>query len=250
MRPGHFLISCEGSVLDALIDLFWAKHADLRQAVEQNDVATVAALDRDLDPLMLVIFTNKVDDPKGIEAQFRFAFDLLNEQAEDRGCVRRNAHLLKTLVERHLVPGATARNSPTLAEKLDGSLVAAGRAGGFLDEALLDRISDRILVVAPGYRIFYSNETNARRLNTSRDALVGRHIAEIVGLYRFRNDLKLSLDRCFGGERVSLTSADQAGGETVVYRCGMSPCLFGSLDPTGALLVIQEAADRRQRPAA
>lgn len=237
--------------MEALIDLFWSKYADLRQAVERNDTSATTALDRELDPLLLAIFSSQSKDSASIQAQFRFALDLLNEEADDRGCVRRNGHLLQMLVERYVVPetGLSANRRPE-PESPEHAVIADATADGFLDDALLNRISDRIVVIAPGYRIFYSNETNARRLDLTRDELIGRHFAEFVGLHRFKNEFKPSLDRCFAGESISLTYADQIDGQTVVIRCRMSPCVSGSSQLIGALLVMQETADRRRRPAA
>lgn len=239
----------EGVFLQALIDLFWSKYTDLRQAVERNDTLATVALDRDLDPLMLAIFSSQGKDPASIQAQFRFALDLLNEEADDRSCVRRNGHLLRMLVERYVAPetGLPAKRQP---EPGETSIIADATADGFLDDALLNRISDRIVVIAPSYRIFYTNETNARRLDVSRDELIGRHFAEFVGIHRFRNEFKPGLERCFKGESVSFTYADQVDGQTVVIRCRMSPCISGSSQPVGALLVMQETADRRRRSAA
>jgi PAS domain-containing protein len=237
--------------LEALIDLFWAKYADLRQAIERNDADATSALDHELDPLLLAIFSSQGKDATSIQAQFRFALDLLNEEADDRGCVRRNAHLLQMLVERYLVPdeGVSANRRPQQ-DASDSAIIADATADGFLDDALLNRISDRIVVIAPGYRIFYSNETNARRLDVPRDQLIGRHFAEFVGIHRFQNDFKPILERCFAGESVSLTYADQIDGQTIVIRCRMSPCVSGSSQLIGVLLVMQETADRRRRPAA
>lgn len=237
--------------MEALIDLFWSKYAELRQAVERNDPKATAMVDRELDPLILAIFSGQSKDPASIQSQFRFALDLLNEEADDRGCVRRNAHLLQMLVERYMVPetGLNANRRP-LPDSPESGLIADATADGFLDDAVLNRISDRIMVIAPGYRIFYSNETNARRLDLPRDELIGRHFAEFVGIHRFQNEFKPTLERCFAGESISLTYADQIDGQTIVIRCRMSPCVSGASQLIGALLVMQETADRRRRPAA
>lgn len=237
--------------MQALIDLFWSKYADQRQAIERNDAQATTMLDREFDPLLLAIFSNQGKDPASIQAQFQFALDLLNEEADDRSCVRRNGHLLQMLVERYVVP-ETSRppNRRPAPEPTETSVLADATADGFLDDALLNRISDRIVVIAPGYRIFYSNETNARRLDLPRDALIGRHIAEFLGVHLFQNEFKPALDRCFAGESISLTYAEQTDGHTVVIRCRMSPCVSGASQLIGALLVMQETADRRRRPAA
>jgi PAS domain-containing protein len=237
--------------LQALIDLFWSKYGELQQAIEREDEALTASLDSEIDPLLLAIFGSAESDAGSIQAQFRFALTLLNEEADDRSCVRRNAHLLQTLVERYLAPQATcSQTSDAHREVPDGSSpIDQAVAKGILDESLLNQLSDRILVVAPGYRILYSNETNAKRLDIPRDELVGRHIGEFVGLHRFRNEFKPNLDRCFQGESASVTYADQVDGQTLVLKCRMSPFQRSST-MIGALLVIQETADRRKRPAA
>lgn len=238
--------------MEALIDLFWSKYADLRQAVDCNDADATAAIESELDPLVLAIFSSQSKDAASIQAQFRFALDLLNEEADDGGCVRRNGHLLRMLVERYLVQdreGLSANRLPT-PDNSDSSAIADATVDGFLDDAILNRISERVIVIAPGYRIFYSNETNARRFEKPRDELIGKHIAEFIGIPRFKNEFKGNLDRCFTGESISLTYADQMNGETVVIRCRMSPFLSGSSQLIGALLVMQESADRRRRSAA
>ncbi|WP_217540092.1 hypothetical protein, partial [Stenotrophomonas sp. GbtcB23] len=70
--------------MQALIDLFWSKYADLRQAVEHNDTQAVTTPDRELDPILLAVFSSQGKDLASIQAQFRFALDLLNEEADDR----------------------------------------------------------------------------------------------------------------------------------------------------------------------
>lgn len=241
--------------MEALIDLFWSKYEELRQAIDREDEKMTAALDRELDPLMLAILGSAEGNAASIQLQFRFALDLLNEEADDRSCVRRNAHLLQTLVERYLGPAVAtavpdAADAEAGAEANDGSPIDEAIATGILDDKLLNRISDRIIVVAPGYRILYSNDTNAKRLDVAREELVGRHLGEFVGLHRFRNEWKPNLDRCFEGENTAVTYADEVDGETVVMRCRMSPFTRSST-LIGALVVIRETADRRRRrPAA
>ncbi len=233
--------------MEALIELFWSKYEELQQAIDREDEKLTAALDRELDPLMLAVLGSAEGDATSIQLQFRFAIDLLNEEADDRSCVRRNAHLLQTLVERYLGP-AVAKAVPEAAEEGAGagSPIDEVIATGILDDNLLNRISDRIIVVAPGYRILYSNDTNAKRLDVAREELVGRHLGEFVGVHRFRNEWKPNLDRCFEGENTAVTYADEIGGETVVMRCRMSPFTRSST-LIGALVVIRETADRRRR---
>lgn len=235
--------------MEALIDLFWSKYADLREAVDVDDEASMAAIERELDPLLLAVLGSEEQDPAAIQAQFRFALDLLNAEADDRGCVRRNAHLLQTLVERYLSPAASAGPRHDCSHNPDPEIIDLATATGVLDDALLNRVSDRIMLIAPGYRILYSNDTNAKRMRMAREELVGRHIAELIGLHRFRNEFEPRLQRCFEGESAAVTYAEDVDGQTIVMRCRMSPFVRSST-LVGALVVIQETADRRRRSAA
>ncbi len=239
--------------MKALIDLFWSKYSDLRKAVEREDDDAVSRLDRELDPLIQAILGSQGQDPATIRSQFRFALDLLNEEADDRGCVRRNGHLLQMLVERYLLTGHELSEGPQAAfddQPQQPADVAQAIIDGFLDDAVLNELPERVVVIAPGYRIFYSNETNARRMEMPREKLIGRHFAEFVGVHHFRNELQPSLDRCFKGDSVSLTYAEQIDSQTVVVHCRMSP-ISRSSTLIGALVVMQETADRRRRrPAA
>lgn len=229
--------------MKVLIDLFWSKYAELRKAVEQNDVARVAVLDRDLDPLLEAIISRSTDDINGINAQFQFAMDLLNEEADDCGCVQRNVGLLRTLVDRYVAAGNQI--SP-----LAGSAQDAVETGNILDEGLLDSISDCVSVITPSYRISYSNEANARRQGIAVNDVVGRHIAEFVGLHRFQQGFKEKLDLCFQGQTLNYTYAEDVDGRTIVLSCNMSPCYSSRNRLAGAMVVVQEREDRRKRTTA
>ena len=239
--------ACTGGYVEALIDLFWFKYGKLQAAVDRDDPSAVSALDGEIDPLLQAIFKHQVADAAGIQAQFRFALDLLKEEADDKGCVHRNSHLLQTLVERYLAPqidvaaSAAAGGEPALRVRLPGD-----GAASLLDPLLFDQIPEGIFVVAPGYRIFYPNETNARRMGLPKERVVGRHFADIAGIHHFQRDLREPLDRCLAGESLSLTYAEQRDGETVVVCCRMSPCFSDASTQVGALVVLQEMADRRR----
>ena len=237
--------------MEALIDLFWSKYHDLQSAVDRDDASVVKALDQQIDPLLQAIVHHQVSDPQGIEAQFRFALDLLKEEADDRGCVHRNGHLLQVLVERYLAPqlGRVASAKVVGGQEEVAAVFQSG--GGLLDAGLFDGIPDRIMVVAPGYRIFYSNETNASRVGQPKEKLLGRHFADLVGIHHFQRDLREALDHCLAGEVLSRTYAEQRGDLTVVIHCRLSPCYSDTGTQGGALVVRQEMADRRRpRPTA
>jgi PAS domain S-box-containing protein len=235
--------------VEALIDLFWSKYGRLQTAIDREDNVTIHALDQEIDPLLQAIFRHEVTDAAGIQAQFRFALELLKTEADDRGCVHRNGHLLQMLVERYLAPqiGRAAGEIPGKRSDHTESSEGGNTINGLLDPALFDGIAERILVVVPGYRVFYSNETNARQLGLSKEKVIGKHFAELIGIHHFQCDLREPLDRCLAGESVSLTYAEERDGDTVVISCRMSPCFTEARAQVGAMVVMQEMADRRRR---
>lgn len=234
--------------MEALIDLFWSKYEKLKNAVDRDDNATVRALDQEIDPLLQAIVRQQVTDAAGIQAQFNFALALLKVEADDKGCVQRNSHLLQTLVDRYLAPQTERSADADAAAEANEEPAVRGEdlIGGLLDPTLLDGIPERILVVVPGYRVFYSNETNARRMGLPKEMVVGRHLAELTGLHHFQCDLRAPLDRCLAGESTSLTYAEQKDGQTLVISCRMSPCFSEAGTQFGAMVVMQELADRRR----
>ncbi len=237
--------------MDALIDLFWSKYSELHRAIGRQDIATITQLDAELDPLLQAIFSTQVNDTASMLSQFRFALGLLNEEADDRGCVRRNAYLMQTLVERYFAAEANGQGArlPEVQEH-SGSAIEDATVDGFLDDAVLNRLSQRVMVVTPSYRILYSNDTNASRFGISREQLIGKHIAEFVGIHYFRNEFQGAFNRCFEGQTLPLTYAVDLDGQTVVVRCRMSPFILDPSQPACALVVMEEEADRRRRPAA
>lgn len=226
-----------------LIDMFWKKYAELKTAIGQNDSDRITVLDRDLDPLLDAIIRRSADNPAAIHAQFRFALDLLSEEADDCSCVQRNIDLLKTLVDRYVADGG-ARSD--MADDLD----AAHEETDILDENLLDSISDCVTVITPSYRISYMNDANARRQGIRRDEALGRHIAELIGLHHFQHGFRDRLDLCLQGKSANYTYADEVDGRTIVFSCDMSPCYSSRNRLAGVMVVTQEREDRRKRNSA
>jgi PAS domain S-box-containing protein len=233
--------------MKALIGLFWSKYNELRDAIDRDDSPVMARLDAELDPLLHAIVQHQVADPESILAQFRFALDLLHEEADDRGCVARNGHLLQMLVERYLAPQiGRAASARVAGQSADPDSSAEIGEATVLDAELFDRIPERVVVVGRAYKVIYSNETNARRLGRSKEKLLGQHFADLVGLFHFQRDLREAVDRCLSGESLSRTYAEQRDGEVVVVHCRLSPCFADASTQLGALVVMQERADRRR----
>jgi PAS domain-containing protein len=239
-----------GWKLKALIELFWFKYSQLQYAVKSGDDLLISILDREIDPVLTAIYEEKAGNVHDARMQFQFVLDLLRKEADDVSSVLRQREALQTLADRYF---STGSNEIAGQSWMSPAPVVAlkGRADeGFLNEAILDCLPDRVAVITPDYRYLYSNPLNAARLEERPMDLVGRHIVEFVGIQRFEQRVKPNLDRCFSGELVDYTFAKDVGNRTVVVRCRMTPCMSGTGKVIGAILVLQEIADRRRSIAA
>lgn len=238
-----------GFELNALIELFWFKYSQLQYAVRTADEHLIGLLDRELDPILKSVYDEKAVSVEDARLQFQFLIDILRVEADDISCVLRHSQLLQSLVNRYFAAGAV--NAGELQWERTPTLPNKGRADeGLLNEAILDSFPDRVAVITPDYRYLYTNPLNANHLESRPMDLIGRHIVEFIGIQRFELRVKNYLDRCFSGEVVDYTFAKTADARTVVVRCRLTPCMSSSGKLIGAILVIQEHADRRRAIAA
>ena len=228
--------------LELLVELFWAKYAELKAATAADELEKVEYLDREISGLLQTIFDAKASSLVDIRRQFSFAIALLNEEAEDLSCVRYNSHMINELVNRYLLASEQDGSNE------DGSLDSPRDA--IVNTSLFDNISERITIISPAYRVSYSNSANAGRHNKQPSELIGLHLAEVVGFQRFQSGFKDHIDRALAGEIVTYTYADDYNGQTVVNRCRLSPYYDGGTVTAGVMMVVSEIADRRRSSAA
>ncbi|MDQ0320664.1 PAS domain S-box-containing protein [Pararhizobium capsulatum DSM 1112] len=234
--------------MKALIELFWFKYAQLQQAARAGDDLLMEILGQEIDPVLLAIYEEVASNVAEARLQFQFVLDLLQKEADDLSSVLRQRGALETLADRYF---GEAGYSSTKADPIGIPSIRKARMDeGFLNEAILDCMPDRIAVITRDYRYLYTNPINAARLDERPMDLVGRHVVEFVGLQRFEKRVKPNLDRCFSGEPVDYTFAKDADGRTVVVRCRMTPCRSSTGKIIGAILILQEIADRRRSIAA
>ncbi|AWM25366.1 hypothetical protein N181_10435 [Sinorhizobium fredii USDA 205] len=236
--------------MNELIELFWFKYSQLQYAVKIADDHLIGILDRELEPILRAVYAEKAASVEDARLQFQFLVDLLRAEADDIACVLRHSRLLKSLIDRYL---AATRSADLTGLDLDRApkMPTKGRADeGLLNEAILDCLPDRVAVITPDYRYLYTNAAHASHLERRPMDLVGRHVVEFIGLQRFEERVKLHLDRCFAGEIIDYTFAKTVDSRTVVVRCRMTPCRSCAGKLIGAILVIQEHADRRRAVAA
>lgn len=239
-----------GFELNALIELFWFKYSQLQYAVRTADEHLIGLLDRELDPILKAVYDEKAVSVEDARLQFQFLIDILRVEADDISCVLRHSQLLQSLINRYFA-ATGAVNSAELRLERTPSAPNKGRADeGLLNEAILDSFPDRVAVITPDYRYLYTNPLNANHLESRPMDLIGRHIVEFIGIQRFELRVKNYLDRCFSGEVVDYTFAKTVDQRTVVVRCRLTPCMSSNGKLIGAILVIQEHADRRRAIAA
>jgi hypothetical protein len=230
--------------LKDLIELFWLRYTELQSAVGKNEADKIAVLERELELLLDRVIGRKTGSSEDIREQFRFAIDLLNHEAEDLGCVQRNSDLLRTLVDRYVGMPLKAK---VIGDE-DEDILEWHHRHLILDEDMLNDLDEPVVVVSPGYRVSFSNGIDAFPRNTPEGPL-GCHIAELVGVHRFQNDLRERLDNCFKGGTSKYTYAEDHDGHTIVKSLEMSPCYSSNYKLVGAMVVIREIADRRRRRA-
>lgn len=237
--------------MKALIELFWFKYSQLQYAVKTGDDLLITILDRELEPVLSAIYQEKAETVAEARLQFQFILDLLRKEADDVSSVLRQRNALQALADRYLSAGSGEVLGGAWVQPQAPVAVVKGRVDeGFLNEAILDCLPDRIAVITPDYRYLYTNPVNAARLDERPMDLVGRHIVEFVGIQRFEQRVKPNLDKCFAGEMVDYTFAKDVENRTIVVRCRMTPCMSSTGKIIGAILMLQEIADRRRSIAA
>ena len=74
------------------------------------------------------------------------------------------------------------------------------RRAEYLTRQVFERSPDRMAIVGRDYRYQRANPAFARRWGKPAEAIVGMHVADLIGIERFEQLNKAYLDRCFAGE--------------------------------------------------
>lgn len=236
--------------MQALIDSFWAKHAQLQHAVSVGDDLLIDYLDREIDPLLKTIVERQAASTAEARLQFGLVLDLLQQDADDSSTVLRYCSTLRLLARRYLIDDSIALGAGGERRVVPLRRLAAHADDGLLNEAILNSLPDRVTVITPDYRYLYANALHCHRMGQTPMGLVGRHVAEFMGFARFEERVRPYLDACYSGRDVDYTFSKQTDGRTVVVRCRMTPCRSANGKILGAIVVVQEMADRRRAIAA
>jgi PAS domain S-box-containing protein len=74
-----------------------------------------------------------------------------------------------------------------------------------LAEHVFDSSPDGMCIIGTDYRFQRVNPVYARLRGAPADEIVGKHVAEVIGVERFEQASKVSLDQCFAGEEFSVS---------------------------------------------
>lgn len=222
-----------------LVERFWQKYYLLKGAVNSDDSVRVEKLDAELDCLLEELLNAKSFEPEEVLMQFRFAIDLLNIEAEDIGCVQRNADMVRKLAERYIRTGmVNVGQSDELNQSPRSPYI-------ILDEDHLNESNCKAFVISPGYKISFANKNFVESLNRKVEDVIDRHLSEIIGEQHFTNELRERVDLCFRGDTSRHTYALDMGAGTNVHKYVMSPCYSPSNKFIGVLVYLNNFSDRR-----
>lgn len=226
----------------ALFHAFSSKCVQIQRAIKMGDDVLVAALDRELAPLVAAILAYRASSMLEIYMQLQFMSNLIRQEADDRTSVMRNCSALATLLHRYFAGAEVAAMDALLSFASEGPDRGNAVFGDdqVLSDLVLDSLPDRVAVITRDYRYLYSNAANNAYLNTKQMDLLGRHLSEFIGVERFEQRAKHKLDACFAGESVdyiyrSYFTAD--AGQPI--RCRMTP-VRAKGEIIGALLMLQD----------
>jgi PAS domain-containing protein len=225
--------------LKDLIGSFWRHYSALKVAVAKEDLGTIAKLDSELTQTIEQIINRPARDMGELVHQFRFATDLINVEADDVSCVKRNIDLIRKLVDKYVGMGIVP----------DGSGPSVHQAGNLpysvLDEDMYDEQSAAFVVFKDDYTVSYANPAFSSMLDLAGESVVGRHAADLLGFKLFRSDLQIRIDDCINGAILRFTHSEEISDETFVKIYEFSPCYSPSQSFVGALVKLSVIADRR-----
>lgn len=227
-----------GGVLLELFKAFSLRCAQIEEAIRQGDDERVAALDRDIQPLVEAILACKASSLVEVYMQLQFVSYLIAQDADDGAFVTQYAAVLSYLLDRYFGAHAPDWRVPMPVDmkiRQPPAYVPDTDNGQFLNAAILQTLPDRVAVLTRDYRYLYSNPANCMHLGKRPMQLIGRHIVEFIGEERFASEVKEKLDACFEGAPIDYIYDHKERRN----RCRMMPLHDAGKKVIGALITIQ-----------
>jgi C4-dicarboxylate-specific signal transduction histidine kinase len=105
---------------------------------------------------------------------------------------------------------------------------------------VFESASDGVAVIGRDYRYQRANEVYGRTWRTSAEAIVGTHVADVLGSDFFDRTVKPSLDRCFAGEQFTFAEWSTTELGRIYLSVSYSPLRLGSEHAEAALVITRD----------
>ncbi|NDZ14563.1 PAS domain S-box protein [Variovorax sp. WS11] len=114
------------------------------------------------------------------------------------------------------------------------------RESEYLTRQVFESASDGVAVIGRDYRYQRVNEVYGRTWRTPAEAIVGTHVADVLGSDFFERAVKPSLDRCFDGEQFTFAEWSTTELGRIYLSVSYSPLRLGSERPEAALVITRD----------
>lgn len=110
----------------------------------------------------------------------------------------------------------------------------------------------RVSLIDTNYTYIATSEENAQYYGRQQIGIMGRHITDLIGEFRFETRAKPRLDECFAGRPQTYHHALNNNGDARIMRCDMKPVNSSQDMILGALVYITDVTEqvRKLRPRA
>jgi PAS domain S-box-containing protein len=142
-----------------------------------------------------------------------------------------------TAQERRLFEEIGHRLSDTLTSLL---IFRSLRESEYLTRQVFESASDGVAVIGRDYRYQRANEVYSRNWRTPSEAIVGTHVADVLGADFFERVVKPSLDRCFAGEQFTFAEWSTTELGRLYLSVSYSPLRLGSQHAEAALVITRD----------
>jgi PAS domain S-box-containing protein len=114
------------------------------------------------------------------------------------------------------------------------------RKSEYLTRQVFECASDGVAVIGRDCRYQRVNEVYGRNWKMPAEAIVGMHVADLLGTDLFERAVRPSLDRCFAGEQFTSAEWCTTGLGRVYLSVSYSPLLLGSEGLASALVIMRD----------
>lgn len=210
--------------LHDVLAAFKQAEAELACAIDAGETEQIHRAELRLSQVHFAVCHYPSQTPAELSAQLRFLLDrLINQTGASHESVdyRELCNMLTNRLERQI---------GTPQERLGGDLEDAASQARYPDpldslsvSELVSQATDRISIISTDYRYLRTSIGNTEFYEKDQQSILGRHVAEIIGITRFESRAQARLDACFNGAKQDYSHILEIGSEIRVMNCRMSP---------------------------